>query len=205
MHCDRVALGHRRTGAGLHDLIRRRVSWECRHLLQSACSTKMGEKEKRAWRRGGASWTVACSVQWRRRRHPRCGCTDLVQRIHQFFLWESIMKGSPPPPGLSPMSALDAVLVRPADFRWQPGVTPMSDFMHLVYAEVSRPPLLPSLQACASALCISHTPFPDRLLCGHLWSAVVDGPCRTGRADLLPHAHIVNLSPERAASRSRSP
>ena len=85
MHCDRVALGHRRTGAGLHDLIRRRVSWECRHLLQSACSTKMGEKEKRAWRRGGASWTVACSVQWRRRRHPRCGCTDLVQRIHQFF------------------------------------------------------------------------------------------------------------------------
>jgi hypothetical protein len=78
MHCDRVALGHRRTGAGLHDLIRRRVSWECRHLLQSACSTKMGEKEKRAWRRGGASWTVACPVQWRRRRHPRCVCTDLV-------------------------------------------------------------------------------------------------------------------------------
>ena len=34
MHCDRVALGHRRTGAGLHDLIRRRVSRESRHLLQ---------------------------------------------------------------------------------------------------------------------------------------------------------------------------
>ena len=35
MHCDRVALGHRRTGAGLHDLIRRRVSRESRHLLQN--------------------------------------------------------------------------------------------------------------------------------------------------------------------------
>ena len=40
--------------------------------------TKMGENEKRAWRRGGASWTVACPVQWRRRRHSCCVCTDLV-------------------------------------------------------------------------------------------------------------------------------
>ena len=40
--------------------------------------TKMVKNERRAWRRGGASWIVACPVQWRRRCHPRCVSTDLV-------------------------------------------------------------------------------------------------------------------------------
>ena len=38
----------------------------------------MVKNERRAWRRGGASWIVACPVQWRRRCHPRCVSTDLV-------------------------------------------------------------------------------------------------------------------------------
>eukprot|EP00802_Teleaulax_amphioxeia_P020240 Tamp_20513.p1 GENE.Tamp_20513~~Tamp_20513.p1 ORF type:complete len:327 (+),score=62.89 Tamp_20513:146-982(+) len=34
------------------------------------------------------------------------------------------------------MGWLGEIMIRPADFSWQPGVTPMSDFLHVIYAEI---------------------------------------------------------------------
>jgi hypothetical protein len=34
------------------------------------------------------------------------------------------------------MSWVDAIFIQPADFSWQPGVTPMSNFLHLLIGEV---------------------------------------------------------------------
>jgi hypothetical protein len=49
------------------------------------------------------------------------------------------------------MGWLDEVLIRPTDFSWQPGVTPMSDFVHLLCAEVaSASPRASTVATCCA-------------------------------------------------------
>ena len=72
--------------------------------------------------------------------------------------WHTSGKQSPQSVRSAGMGWLGEIMIRPADFSWQPGVTPMSDFLHVIYAEVPVPlrpafraALFPPASACVSA------------------------------------------------------